>query len=206
MSIAQKLTAIAENVPKVYAAGEKAAAARCQAEHFVQIVPGSGTGELSFHVPFAPDFLAVAGYYPTGYMQDGVFAQIHMDMASFYYLCGLSSAYNTAGLLSTAQLQTKTTPNRYERGEDGTCRLYNLIGTNAATKATFQKDLPYVVTAVKYTDKSLRTRIERYINTLDDSGGTTMLDRAAIFSVFTEAEWEALIAEKTRGGWTFTMN
>lgn len=203
MNTAQQLMQIADNVPLVYAAGAQAEKDRCALEHFVAVVPGDGSQELHFTVPFEPDILSVTGFEPAAHKKANVVAQLHANLASFGYIAALSSAYNAAGALATTAMTTESILNRYARQDDGSVTISNVRGASTDTVAVFQQDLPYVVAAVRYDKPSDAQRITEYVQSLTGSG-TAMLSARKIYAAFTEEQWQALIAQKP--DWTFTLN
>ena len=205
MSIAEKLTAVAENQQKVYDAGFAAAEALCGQKHYVTTVTGNGTTSLSFHVPFTPDsllvFVSEVGMYAKLDAKTMFFEMGQFDLAGFGMIGGMYKVFynNKENNLSVTTTSMLT---RYAQDAEGIVTLQNLIINSISTTvpATFIDGAEYVVVAAKYTEKSDKERITEYVRSLTGSGSTT-LNQAKVNAAFTDDEWAALIAEKP--DWTF---
>lgn len=206
MSIADKLTAINENVPKVYDAGKMEAEAVCQAKHYVTVLPGSGETSMSFHVPIEPDLLVVIGFDPTAWVGASSSAMAFIyDLKSMGFLVGATIASAGTGgsprATVTAMRQVDAEA-KYARSEGGTVTLQKMSGSVSGESATFPQNVLYSITAVKYTDKTDKERITEMVNGLTGTG-TISIRAAMVNEAFTDAEWNALIA--TKPGWTFKL-
>lgn len=206
MSVADKLTRINENVPKVYEAGKVEAEAICQAKHFATVMPGSGTTSLSFHVPFEPDLLLVVGFDPTAWLTatSGAMAFIY-DPKAMGFLAGATinstgtSANPTARVAAMRHVDAEA---KYARTEDGTVTLQKVSTNSSGVYAAFPQNVIYSITAVKYTDKTDKERITEMVSGLTGTG-TISIRATMVNEAFTDDEWNALIA--TKSGWTFKL-
>lgn len=211
MSLSQKLTDIAQNVPKVYGAGQRQAQGVCAAEHFTAQVSGDGSTALSFACPFMPDMLQVAGSDPRAFKKSNVIAVFAADLRSVSVVAGNSASYRSDSNsmiylgLATSGLKSKVLY------EDGILTLTGLPGISTTAKGYFLKDAVYTVSAVRYTDKTDRQLLEEFVLSLTGSG-TVSLCAAKVAAAFETAsgaadgqsspDWKALTNQ--RPDWTFT--
>lgn len=201
MSIAEKLTAIAKNEAKVYAAGENAAAAECRVKHYVATVVGDGSTAIYFDLPFEPDFICVTGFHPINYTEAGSVLMFVADMSSLAARWSIGSARLASGGSDSYVLKPSSVREKCFRMSDGRYTIQNLP-TSFGSTAFFSRGIGYVVTAVKYTDKTMKERIREYVQSLTGSG-TATLGIDAVNAAFTDEEWAALIA--IQPNWTFTL-
>lgn len=189
---------MAAAIPGVYAAGEAAEAARCAAKHFVTTIEGNGETSISFLVPFEPDLLIAVCNDPAAQYTSGSLASFFADRAALGQIGGSTDVYNGSGT-TNGNLSTVTKAlERCSRAEDGIVTLKDL----ATSLPAFALGRPYVISAVKYTDKTDRERITEFVQSLTGSGKAN-LNQAKVNAAFTSDEWAALIAEKP--DWTFSM-
>lgn len=207
MTIGEKLAKIRQNVSLVFQSGKtlgrKEEGAVCAARHFTALAEGDGTTALRFYLPFEPDVLTVWGADPRIYKKANRVAYFSADLASFSYVSAVFGVYNTAGTVSTTGMTADTVLTRYSRDADGMVTLQNMKANQSAADNFFGSGVPYVIHGAKYTDKTYRERITRLVESLDDAGGTIMLNKTKVCGAFTDAEWDALTQIKP--GWTFTL-
>ena len=201
MNVSEKLMAVAENMPKVYAAGEAAASAVCAMQHFAAMVMGDGGTALVFELPFEPDLICLTGFHPINYMQAGSVIMLVAEMASLASRWCIGSARLASGGSDSYVMKPSSVRSRCFRMSDGRYTIQNLP-TSSGTGAFFSDGLPYVITAVKYTDKTRKERITEYVQSLTGNG-TTTLGIDVVNESFSDAEWAALIA--TKPNWTFML-
>ena len=211
MRISELLTQIAENVPQVYAAGEAAAEAACEQEHFVTTVAADGSTELKFQCPFQPDRVLVTCYRPSVYMQENAVAMFVADLRSFAHVGGGAVTYRSSGGVTHQGFTVNALQTRYTYDECGTVTICGLAGTTGS--GFFAENVPYVVSAVRYGEGTDKERIVRYVEALTGSGAATLnggkVDRAFETSPGAadgraSVEWANLIAAKPE--WTFTLS
>ena len=184
MSVMEKLTAVADRVPLHYAAGKK----DCEGRHFVTTVTGDDGRTLEFSVPFTPDFVSIACYDPRSVAQTGAVIQFCVDRRALSNLAGfaLSGRELTpyyAGLTHSG-LQTRLF------FADGKVTVKDLPSTQGATKASFAKELTYVVVAQKYTEQTDLERLTAFMQALAGKSGTFTLSKKLVTEVFTGADEE----------------
>ena len=201
MSIGEKLTAIAENEEKVYAAGEAAARSHCRSEHYVTTVVGDGGTALIFELPFAPDLLCVTGFHPVNHSQINAVVMLVADVSSMAYRWCVGSARVSSGGSDSYTIKPSTFAKKFVHMGDRKYALCDLPTAKGGT-SYFSEGLPYVVTALKYTKQSMQERIEEYVLSLTGSG-TASLGADAVNAAFTQEQWSSLIEQKP--DWTFTL-
>lgn len=193
MSIADKLLEIANNVPLVYAAGEKKHTSR----YATAFVTGDGTNTISFAVPFEPDAVFVTYHGADVFAVANSALTAVFDFRSFAEQAGvLRVRRNSSNMQANVSAATgKTVFNVADGG--CTVTLPSAYGT------PFLNGTQYVCTAVKYTDKSDRELLEEEIALLPNTARTIEYSSARVLSTLTQAEWETLIS--TKQGITFTL-
>lgn len=200
MTTAQRLTRVAENVPKVYASGQAAAERACAKKHFATAFVGDGTDTATFNVPFAPDVMLVSGVHPFHATASGnnMVAMLVFDLRAFGLLGGTTLYGNasTNSKIQTTMFTTTSMLNRYNRADDGTVTI------TCTSPSVFVKGFTYMVTAAKALNQSDKERIEEFVQGLAGTGSVT-LNKAKVNAAFTDAEWAALIARAP--GWTFSF-
>ena len=175
----------------------------CEKKHFTTVVPGTGEGSLSFHVPFEPDLLCVSGLWTATLTEKNNLIAFVCDLRNFGQIGGFSTSHTTGNTVKLTSYTTISVLSRYSRQENGLVTLANITTeANSGVNSIFSDQIQYTVTAVKYTDKTDKERITEYVESLTGSGKAT-LNRAKVNAAFTDEEWAALIAPKP--GWTFAF-
>lgn len=184
MSIADKLLEIANNVPLVYAAGEK----KHTSKYATALVTGDGTNSISFDVPFEPDAVFVT------YHGADVFAVANSALAAVF---DFRSFAEQAGVLrvrrNSSNMQANVsaaTGKTVFNVADGGCT----VTLPSAYGTPFLNGTQYVCTAVKYTDKSDRELLEEEIALLANETRTIEYSKSRIYATVTAAEWQLMIA------------
>ncbi len=184
MSVMEKLTAVAENVPLVYAAGKK----DCEGRHFVTTVTGGGGRALEFSVPFTPDCISVFCYDPRAVAQSGAVLQFCADQRGLCNVAGVimsareGSPYHAA--LTHGGLQTRLTV------AGGKVTVKDLPSTLGATHGVFPLGLSYVAMAQKYTEQTDLERLTAFMQALAGKSGTFTLSKELVTEVFHGADTE----------------
>ena len=203
MTIAEKLTTVAENQQRVYDAGKAKAEGQCALKHFTAEFYGNGGNSHTINIPFEPDVITVFGYAPTlltGTNQVFIFTA---DLRAFGIAGGYAVIHSTGTAMLSVMFTTKSISSRYSRADNGDITLSN-ISTGDGEKGSFASDIKYTIVAEKYTDKTDKELITEFINGLNSSGtGTLTLSKTKVNAAFTDAEWNTLIANKP--SWTFVM-
>lgn len=188
MNTAFKLLTIANNVPLVYAAGEK----KHTSKYATALVTGGGTNTISFAVPFEPDAVFVT------YHGADVFAVTNSALTAVFDFRSFAS---DAGLLRVRRNSSNMQANvSAANGKtvfnvaDGTCTVI----VPSAYGTPFLSGTQYVCTAVKYTDKTDRELLEEEIALLPNDTRTIKYSRDRVYGVVTEAEWSAIIGPKNK--------
>lgn len=194
MSIADKLSEIANGIPLIFAAGEEKHTSR----YAVAFVTGDGTNIISFACPFEPDCFFVTAHGGAAISADNAIMQMVFDARSFARYGGMyrsrKGGANSQGTFSSA------TGGNYFGRSDGACTLE----VPSSLNAPYINGAQYICTAVKYTDKSDRELLEEEIELLSDVGGAVQYSKARINATVTEEEWQEIIAAKEN--WTFTLS
>lgn len=203
MTIAEKLTTIAENEPKVYAAGKAEAESKCSLKHFTAEFYGNGETSYTINIPFEPDAITVGGYSPTLLTGKNQVYLFIADFRAFGMAGGYAALHLTGTSMGTSIYTSKTVSDRYSRSDNGDVTLSNIVLTNGAI-GTFASDIKYTIVAYKYADKTDKELITEFVNNLPSSGsGSLTINKAKVNASFTDDEWNALIA--TKPSWTFAM-
>ena len=192
------LTGVANSYIKGKQAGLDEGAAICATKHFVCNFKGSGTGSVSFYVPFEPDALCITGFDPTFSKKPYALGSFVADLRAFGQAAG-NTAYGNAssGAMTNAAFTTTSVLNRYSRTEDGTVTIQNI---SSSVAVVFDASYTYTAVAVKYAEQTDKERITDFVNGLTGSG-TVTLNQAKVSAAFTDDEWAALIT--TKPNWTF---
>lgn len=170
--------------------------ALCTSQHFVHTFAGSGTGSVSFSVPFEPDAVQIIGCSPFANTKKYAAAMFAYDCRAFGLLAGFALYGSSTGALGNSMLTTTSALKRYSRSEDGIITIKDIT-----TSVVFAPDYLYTAIAVKYTDQTDAERITAFVESLTGSG-TVTLNQAKVRAAFGDDEWAALIARKP--DWTFT--
>lgn len=195
MTVTEKLLAVANNVPLVYAAGK----GDCEGRHFVTTVTGQGGGILQFPVPFEPDFISISCYDPRAMAQPGSILQFCADRRALSNLAGLAlsaregTPYNAG--LSHGGLQTRLTV------ADGAVEIRDLPCTLGATHGVFPDGLSYVVMAYRYTEQSDARRLTDFLQALAGKSGTFTLSQKIVTGAFPDADRENAAGESMNEAW-----
>ena len=189
MSIAEKLTAIAENQQKI------------AMQYFKTTVIGDGTKQIRFAVPFAPDVVDIQCASGCINSSSNTFYTLGFDRRSpsnhcgKYGYCASQGGSPATGLLSIAKVLEFSS---YENG---------IFTWKADGLPAFWSPLiSYTVMAVKYPGKGTRQMVEEEIRRLpmevpSGNSGTVTYNKTQIESAFAGDEFEMLTAE--RSNWTF---
>lgn len=203
MSIADKLTTINDNVPKVYAAGQSAEKAVCHARHYTTVIPGTGENTLTFHVPFDPDFVYIVGSDPPVITSVYNTLMAIFDRRSMGIIGGIILTLRALPNSVVNNIVTSmSVPKMCSREEDGTITIKDITTHTSGVYGVFSDQVQYTVTAVKSLDKTDKERITEMVENLTGSGSLTMY-RPRVNAAFTDEEWAALIA--TKPDWTFAF-
>ena len=193
MSIADKLSEIASDLPRVFEAGEKKHTARYK----TALVAGDGTNIISFEVPFEPDCVFVTAHGAEATTSVSGAMQMIFDIRSFANIGGMyrvrQNSKNTQGAISSASGKN------YFRIADGLCS----VEVPSVLNSVYPNGVQYIITAVKYTDKSDRELLYDEISMLADMGGAVEYSSARVLATVSEEEWQTLIASKPNR--TFTL-
>ena len=193
MSVADKLLTVANNVSRVFAAGE----AKHTARYAAAIAVGDGTRFMSFAVPFEADLFCVAAHGAEALSNSNSVLQLVFDSRAFAKRGGcyriLQDGAPSGGYFSSA------TGGNYFKVADGICT----VEAPASLGVNFINGTQYACTAVKYTDKSDGELLEEEIALLSDTGEVLEYSSARVLSTVTEEEWQTLIANKPNR--TFTL-
>ena len=162
MSVADKLTAIAENTQKVFNAGlldgenrgyeygyiagyanghldgSEEEKTKCSRKHFSQIVKGNGSTELKFNVPFEPDSICVTCHDPDLRVVRGMMTLVQIEPCAFGQIAG--SYCITSGPSSGTNLGSYVTglnplqgiSSRYNRDADGLVTIKNFVTSSSS--------------------------------------------------------------------------
>lgn len=185
MSAAEKLSAIAANVPLVYEAG----GADCRTKHFAATVLGDGSGMLQVKIPFAPDYIAVNSYDPLVMATAGCNLNFCADLRAVSHLAGVVTASRESSPYS-AGLSHSGLEVRYTRDADGTVTFYDMPCADGATAGRFLAGAAYVVIALKYTDKTDRERVIEFLQRLTEESGALTMSRKIVTGAFPGADEE----------------
>ena len=197
MSAAEKLSAIAANVPLVYEAGRGA----CRTRHFVTTVVGDGSRALQVGIPFSPDFIAVNSFDPVVAAEAGAVMSFCADLRALSHLAGVATTAR-AGSPYSAGLSHGGLQTRYAEPGDGTVKIYDLPAPAGATAGVFWKDAPYVVVAQKHTDLTDEERVRAFMQRLEGKNGTLTLSRKIVTGAFPGADEEnAQTGESLNEAW-----
>lgn len=193
MSIADKLITVAENLPKVFEAGEK----KHKMRYAVSLGVGDGTNEISFDCPFEPDCVTVSTHGAEAVSAANSVRQMSFDLRSFARYGGIylirRSGANINGNFSSG------TGKDYFQWANGTCTVIVPQELNVGYLVGAQ----YICTAVKYTDKSDRELLEDEIMSLAETGEELLYSKTKVNETLSDTEWQLLIANKPKR--TFTL-
>lgn len=185
MSTAEKLAAIAANVPLVYAAGK----AGCIAQHFVTKVKGDGSGTLQIKVPFVPDCVAVMGFEPYVVTHHGSVMVFVANVRSIANYAGMAMA-SREGTPYNAILRHVALDARYHCDEDGLITMYDLPCGTGTTDAVFCEGGEYVVIALKCIEQTDRERVIAFMQQLAGKNLTLTVSRKIVAGAFPGADEE----------------
>ena len=200
MTVSEKLLAVAENVPRLYAAAKK----ECEGRHFSTYVKGDGSDTIQFSMPFVPDFISILSYDPRIMVQTGAVLHVCIDRRALSYLAGfvMSAKPNSP---YTAAMAHGALPTRLFL-EGDTITIKELPCTNGTTKGVFTAGVDYLVTAQKYTDLTDAQRLTIFLQELSGKTGTYSLSKQIVDGAFPGAntvnsatgesmneEWNALL-------------
>lgn len=225
MSIGQKLTQIAKNIPNVYGKGYVmgqtegyqrgysdgshhggiSAREQCLMQHYTASFFGSGTGELRHNIPFKPDIISVytthsgAGYLRNCYR--GFVADLRgcgSHMGNFFFV-------TENGVPQSGWTRSDASGN----GHIWNNGVFTYSNTMSAVKnAIWMPFIRYHIVAVRFPEESAKALLQEQIQMLPDqvpqgNDGKLVYAKSMINQYFSAEEWEALIAQKPN--WTITL-
>lgn len=126
--------------------------AKCEANHFVAIVEGDGSTELTFSVPFKPDIVDVQCLeYATAYTGAWMMFATTMNLTveSADKCCGSAFHSNASNGQSMIPLGASSVTQKFSQTEDGVCTLKNFVVTSNNEPIKFMQGVKYAVTCVK---------------------------------------------------------
>lgn len=185
MSTAEKLAAIAANVPLVYAAGK----AGCIAQHFVTKVKGDGSTALRVKVPFVPDYVAAICFDPLVVAQPGHLMNFSIDLRAISYMAGVCTSTRN-GLPYSSILSHVGLGNRYAVDEDGTVTVVGLPSGEGPYAGRFLAQSEYVFVAAKHTQLTDAARIEEVMQLISGRSLSLIMSRKIITGAFPGADEE----------------
>ena len=223
MSIGEKLTHIAENMPDVYGRGQMmgelsgykrgyeegvfdggiAGREQCLMNHYSTTFYGSGTGEILQEIPFKPDIVLV---YSTDactskipYSYRGIAVDLRAcgrHMGNFFYIWG-NGDYRCGWLGSSLN-------SKYVTYQDGIFRYE--MSQEQLPHVSWLTNVKYHLIAMRFPDETGKELFREQILSLPDKvpGGISnqlTVVKSVVDGYFTQAEWEALIAQKPN--WEF---
>lgn len=203
MNTSEKLKAVADNVEKVYAAGEK----RCRERHCCILAKGDGTDTLTFSLPFEPDVLYVFTNAPEVRVERSNVVYLEIDFSALGQLVGKKggSVGNAgAGLYSNNLCNAKSAYGMYHRADNGTVTISNVtVPASDLGLCRFAAGVDYAILASKLDLLPLKARIEESVRKLPDTACTAYYQSEKVNEAFTAEQWTLLMSEKPNC--TFTM-
>lgn len=192
------LDAMAAAVPEVYEAGKQ----DILAYHFKTEFVGDDTNAARIAIPFMPDMFEIVATSPLSVQMKDTYYRITAEPISSSRYSGIVGYVTSSGTLGTVSATTKSVQAAVSY-ENGVFSWYI-----SALTALFRPNVRYFFFAVKYPGETAKSLVERDVALLPDavptgSTGTLEYNSARINSIFTSAEWAALIA--TKKNWTFSM-
>lgn len=192
-----------------YTEGEASGRAECVSKHFAQIIPGSGTTELTFNVPFKVDILSIICNDPDIRTIKHAAAYFDVDLEALGQLVGKggwASAENSGyGSYRNSLYSATNISQKFSQADDGTVTVKNVVALEDGVykEAIFMEGIDYLVVAARSVSKKpVKTRIEESVARISDTGKWTVwyqiekLKEAYGDDYANNAEWTALIATK----------
>ena len=195
MSIAEKLTTVAENQQEI------------EMQYFKTSFIGSGTNEVSFATPFMPDvvqILALSAYVAS---KNCTLQSVVLDTrtATKWGCITAFCEINDSGAITPCVAPIKATSLH-----NGLFSYENGVFTWKAANQifTFSPHTRYYVVAARFPNNSAKKIVEEEVSLLPDvvpegSTGRLLYSNARINAIFTTDEWNALKA--TKPNWTFVL-
>lgn len=189
------------------ASEEKAA---CESKHFITTFIGCGENNFSIEVPFDPDIVCVVCHSPQSNNVKNEWMDLRFDRRNAGQYLGYFMYARSDGSRTNTRVGYATAKDivYYENG-----RLY-FAAPNATLQAlAWGTDLRYVLTALKYTNKTDKELVAEEIAILPETGSALAYSLERINKIFetadgandgsTSEEWKALVATKPNR--TFTL-
>ena len=186
MSIADKLSTLANNIPLIFEAGEK----KHTMLYSTCLKSGDDTNIISFPVSFKPDCIIITAHGAYAIEAQNAVQQMVFDSRSFARYGGMYRVIK--GGSRTHGTMSSTSGGNYFRWNNGTCE----VECPSSLTAPYPKDSQYICVAVKYTDKDDKTLLTEEVSLLADSGDTVKYSKARINATVTDDEWQIIIASK----------
>lgn len=221
----EKLTAIAENMPRIYqkgygvgqsvgydqgyqegvTVGGIAGKESCLMNHYTTTFFGSGTNEVLLEIHFQPDIVMVytthsyTSYVPNcyrGFMVDLRACGRHMG--NFFYTAG-EGVTKSAWLISNLGESITS----YRNGIFRFC-----MDVEALKDVVWMPNIRYHLIAVKFPEENPRDMILEQIYLLPDTvpegcSGQLPYTESVIYTYFSREEWEFVTSQKPN--WTFVL-
>ena len=184
MTTAQKLAAVAANMPLLYAAGKK----ECEGQHFTTFVKGDGSDTLRFSMPFVPDCISALAYDPRAMAQTGAVLQVNIDRRALSYLAGFVMSAKPNVPYTSAMAHGALSTRLFIEGD--TITIKELPCTYGTTQGVFSEGVDYVVMAQKYTDLTDAQRLTAFLQELSGKSGTFSLSKQIVTGAFPGADQE----------------
>lgn len=195
MSIAEKLTAVAENQQEI------------EMQYFKTSFIGSGTTKASFAIPFMPDVVEILSLSPYITSNEYAYHSLVIDTrtaarwGSFVVFC--TFAENGGSKLNIATIKAGSIHNGLFSYENGVF-TWNVANQNFV----FPQYSRYYVVAARFPNEDAKKIVVEEVSLLPDvvpegSNGTLIYNKARINAIFTTDEWNALKA--TKPNWVFVL-
>ena len=201
MSIADKLSTVAEKMQGVYDAGYHAAQMKCGDHHYTASINGTDQRYIEIDLPFLPDIVTVYTTGPYANVTANTFRGMVVDMRSCSVIANLFYC-NSSGSSTSGNL--RATGRSCFDYNDSTFRFE--MSATSLPNVLWRSNVRYSISAVRFTNEDSKSMVEEQIRSLPDTPqGNVVLEYSAdrIAELFTDEEWAELIATKPK--WSFSL-
>lgn len=208
-NIANKISQIANNSTRLYEAGYNKAQQENAELFFATSQFGDDTCRFSCLIPFEPDKIAFSSFasYPNNGKNTIQNGQVHMQAYEKY--AGAMSAYgSTHSAITNVRMRPSQISTYFTYDPQTQVFTIDFSAHSTFNQIKFRSNIKYYFVAQKLPDYSIVDAVTEEIELLPDEvpsdhTGTLLYNQQAIYSVFTEGDWEALTFKKPK--WTFVL-
>jgi hypothetical protein len=200
MTVAEKLTEIADNMPLVYAAGAAEREKELAQKYYIGEIEGKDSNTLTLDLPFLPDSVSVCTFGALAMSTGLTYNMFTLNRRAFGKRVAAMGLLDGSLTNRFAAINMSAADNYI--AVDGNRILFTPPQSSYYATSLWRSGVRYLVTAVR-SDKSDTELLAEEIAELSDEGGSITFSEKRIGETVSDEEWAELIAAKPN--WTFEL-